>query len=286
MKDTKLGAHLKADGAKPLFMWAGGKNKMLKHYASIERPKYKTYVEPFFGGGAMFLAEAPDKAIINDINDEIMQIYSAIRDRPDDFLSKYQSFVNEYFDVATDERKEYYYEQRKKYWSDPSVEHLYLLMKLGFNGIWQTCKDSNGLFGTPAGLLNHSKEIQILDEANIREWSARLSNTEIHSSGFDKLSIPENSFIFCDPPYRGSFTSYGKDFDDGAQRYLVGWCELQAKDSTVWLSNREVEGDDFFEQLLPDSDFHYFDVTYTAGRRKKTEDGYEAKKAREILVCL
>lgn len=259
---------------------------MLKHYAAFDRPDYDVYVEPFFGGGAMFLNENPKKAIINDINDEIMGIYRMVRDDVDSFISEYAVLVDEYFDLAQEERKPFYYEQRLKYWADPTTPRLYLLMKLGFNGIWQTCKDSNGMFGTPSGLLNHKDELQILDEANIRDWSKRLDNVEIHSVGFDQLVIPDNSFVFCDPPYRGSFTSYGKDFDDDAQRYLVGWCELQAEKSAVWLSNREVEGDDFFESLLPGSEFHYFDVTYTAGRRKKTVDGYEAKRAREILVCL
>ena len=40
---------------KPLFMWAGGKSKMLKHYAAFMPKTFDTYIEPFFGGGAMFL---------------------------------------------------------------------------------------------------------------------------------------------------------------------------------------------------------------------------------------
>ena len=45
--------------SKPLFIWAGGKNKMLKHYIPILpsplEMSIKSYVEPFFGGGAMFI---------------------------------------------------------------------------------------------------------------------------------------------------------------------------------------------------------------------------------------
>ena len=60
----------------------------------------------------------------------------------------------------------------------------------------------------------------------------------------------------------------------------------------VMLSNRVVEDeeDDFFESRKGKNDIVYFDVTYTAGRRKQVgidEDGntlYEAKKAREILM--
>ena len=40
---------------KPLFIWAGGKNKMLKHYKPFMPKEVNTYCEPFFGGGAMYI---------------------------------------------------------------------------------------------------------------------------------------------------------------------------------------------------------------------------------------
>lgn len=267
---------------KPLFMWAGGKTKMLKHYVNIERPVYDTYVEPFFGGGAMFLNERPSKSIINDINPEIMGIYKGVKNDPQSFIDASRVYADRYFKV--DDRKSFYYELREEYWANPTPSHLYILMKLGFNGIWQTCKASNGLFGTPAGLLNHTKMEQIIDPANIREWSQRLKDTDINIGGYNDLTIPDNSFVYLDPPYRDSFTAYGGTFDDDHQKELVDWAKKQSEHSTVWLANREVEGETFFESLLPDSKFHYFDVTYTAGRRKKTDDGYEAKKAREFVI--
>lgn len=267
---------------KPLFMWAGGKTKMLKHYADIKRPNYNTYVEPFFGGGAMFLNEHPKTSIINDINPEIMEIYSVVKSDPESFIRDCKVYVDRYFDA--DDRKLFYYNLRSDYWAKQTPSHLYILMKLGFNGIWQTCKASKGLFGTPAGLLNHTKPEQILDPANIKDWSQRLQGAKLHTGGYQELIIPDNSFVYLDPPYRDSFTVYGGTFDDNHQRELVRWAKEQAQHSTVWLANREVEGETFFEELLPDSNFYYFDVTYTAGRRKKTDGGYEAKKAREFVI--
>lgn len=263
-------------------MWAGGKTKMLKHYAPIDRPEYTYYVEPFFGGGAMYINESPEQAIINDINPEIMGIYRAIKSDPEGFINTCSSYVELYFEAR--DRKEFYYNLRKTYWTDPSSSLLYVLMKLGFNGIWQTCKASNGLFGTPAGLLNHNSPEQILNKTNILEWSERLQGADLYCGEYSELTIPEGSFVYLDPPYRDSFTAYGGTFDDSHQIQLVQWAKQQAEHSTVWLANREVEGDDFFEQLLPDSEFHYFDVTYTAGRRKKTADGYAAKRAREFVI--
>jgi DNA adenine methylase len=155
-------------------------------------------------------------------------------------------------------------------------------MKTSFNGIWQTCVDSHGRFGTPAGLVNQKD--RIFDAENIRMWSKALQNTEISSLDYNSLDIPPNSLIVCDPPYRGSFTSYGTVFDDKEQIRLVKTCkEWKENSNQVYLANRECD-DLFFEGLLPDSKIDKFPVVYTAGRRKKTDDGFSAKKATEILI--
>ena len=42
--------------------------------------------------------------------------------------------------------------------------------------------------------------------------------------------------------------------------------------------------DDYFDKLTTSLRLHYFNVTYTAGRRKQVSNSYEAKKAREVLL--
>ena len=160
-------------------------------------------------------------------------------------------------------------------------------MRLGFNGVWQTCADSHGLFGTPSGLLNHERAEQVFKPELIHVWSNALQSALIHAGGYQDIPIPEQpSLIYLDPPYRDSFTSYGTGFNDDDQKALCGWLRDRYDEGhRVLLANRHVEGDPFFENLLGDiCDFHYFDVTYTAGRRKKTADGFEAKSAREFLA--
>jgi DNA adenine methylase len=270
--------------SKPLFMWAGGKSKMLKHYAAIDKPDYDTFVEPFFGGGALFLNENPEHAIINDINSEIIGIYREVRRDPQAFIDACLVYVEQYFKVS--DRKAYYYALRSRYWQNPTTPLLYVLMKLGFNGIWQTCKDSNGMFGTPSGLLNQTKVEQIVNSENIMVWSERLAGTEIVSGDYREIVVPDNSFVFLDPPYRDSFTTYGTGFNDADQEEVIAHAIKWSEHSTVWLSNRTVDGDDFFESRIPNGQFYHFDVTYTAGRRKRVGDGHEAKKAREFLCVL
>ena len=72
-------------------MWAGGKTRMIKRYTASgllpeSSPLYNTsidtYIEPFFGGGAMFLhinkILKPKTCFINDINHSIVNIYTSI----------------------------------------------------------------------------------------------------------------------------------------------------------------------------------------------------------------
>ena len=89
---------------KPLFIWAGGKNKMLKHYKPFMPKKINTYCEPFFGGGAMFIHVVqnydPKYLIINDINSDIVRIYRSIKDNCAEFTSLMDEMSKEYLPLS------------------------------------------------------------------------------------------------------------------------------------------------------------------------------------------
>jgi len=63
---------------KPLIKWAGGKSGEIKHIEKII-PKFDRYIEPFFGGGAVFFDLEPKEAVINDISGELMTFYKLIK---------------------------------------------------------------------------------------------------------------------------------------------------------------------------------------------------------------
>lgn len=282
---------------KPLYMWAGGKSKLLKQYSPLipDLNNVSSYVEPFFGGGALFAAiksgtpELP--GMVNDINSELIGLLNKTKSDYNNFVSHLHILEEEYLSINVlnkELRKEYFYKKRKEYWSLPegetkTVALLYFLMKTAFNGIWQGCKESNGRFGTPAGLMTQTDKV--FDYDRIKTWNDALQNTAIFSGSYEQLEIPENSWIYCDPPYRDSFTTYSLDFDDSHQLDLIKWCRKMHKEKgcTVWLANREAN-DNFFEDHCHDAIIHKFDIVYTAGRRKKTETGYEAKKAKDLLM--
>ena len=278
---------------KPLFIWAGGKNKMLKHYKPFMPEKVKTYIEPFFGGGAMFIHVVknynPKHLIINDVNNDIVRIYKTIRDNHEDFIKFMDEMSKEYLPLDKAGRKDYYYSLRHKHAYDyvawdtvKEAAVLYFLMKTGFNGIFQLNINTNNRYGTPSGLLNQKDKVY--EKEVVEWWHNNLQTASVLSGDWtDSVSYsndePEH-FIFLDPPYRGSFTSYGQAFSDDDQNKLLDYVRSK-KQSDVFLCNRDIE-DGFYDNsgLLVDK----FPVTYTAGRRKKTDEGFEAKPATELLI--
>jgi len=281
--------------SKPLFIWAGGKNKMLKHYLPIMPKQVDTYVEPFFGGGAMFCHIVqnyqPKKLVINDVNADIVRIYNSIKNNLPEFLIKLDSYCNVYLPMNKEDRKKYYFEVRHEHaydydkWSEAEeAATLYFLMKTGFNGIFQINNNTNRRYGTPAGLLNQKDKVYELDV--VKWWNQALQNSEVMSGDWKEClkQVPDedNTFVFLDPPYRDSFTSYGQTFGDDEQEKLIKYVRSR-KLSTAFLCNRDAE-DGWFEERLGKLIMDKFPVTYTAGRRKQTEEGFEAKQATEVLI--
>jgi len=281
---------------KPLFMWAGGKNKMLKKYTPHLPDEFDKYVEPFFGGGAMFIwayKKNPDAAfVLNDNNPNIVAIYRAIKSDLDVFKVRLDALEAEYLPLDKPARKVWFYELRhehaydyEKWTKTEEAATLYFLMKTAFNGIWQINKNTNNRFGTPFGL--GTQKDKVYSREIVDWWHDALQNASLFCADFEEVVMTcasPNSFVFMDPPYRSSFTQYSTDFNDLEQeRAIKCLARCEGVGAIGWLTNRD-SGDNFFEDRWNPENIKYFDVTYTAGRRKRTENGFEAKPAREVLL--
>lgn len=284
---------------KPLYMWAGGKNKMIPKYLKspgIPYQGYDTFVEPFFGGGAMMIHIAENalsvkRFILNDINTEIVGLYKAIKDDVKYFIEICDEISAGYLLLSREDRKELYYKIRKIYIQDhpdwtPTQESaiLYFLMKTAFNGIWQSTIEAKGKFCTPCGLLNQKDKVY--DKNNVLEWNKFLQKVDIYSGDWKECvnNIEGKSFYFMDPPYRGSFTQYAQEFGDDKHQELIEFCkESDAKGHFVMYCNRDIN--DNFYNNKGNLSFESYPITYTAGRRATEKDGKRtAKSATEILL--
>jgi len=277
-------------------MWAGGKTSMLKKYKELLPKTFDHYIEPFVGAGAMFVwayKQNPNATfVINDYNKSIMAIYSAVKSDVQNFTDRVDELSSLWLPLEKSDRKLFYYDLRHQHAFDyqhwgvtKEAASLYFLMKTGFNGIWQINKNTNGRFGTACGLLNQKDKVY--DKDNVLEWNVALQKCKLTSGDFGDtiIYVKPNSYVFLDPPYRGGILKYGVDFDDNMQKRVVQFLnDSKGLGAYTIMSNRDT-GDQFFEKLIGTNQIAKFPVTYTAGRRKKHDDGtFSAKKAIEILM--
>ena len=92
---------------KPFVKWAGGKRQIIDKLKKYVPNEFDTYYEPFLGGGALLFELSPKKAVINDSNKELMNVYECIKDE-----KKFEAMCRELNHHETNHSEEYYYEIR------------------------------------------------------------------------------------------------------------------------------------------------------------------------------
>jgi len=143
---------------KPLIKWAGGKSSEIKYVEKII-PKFNRYIEPFFGGGALFFDLEPKKAIINDISDELMAFYKLLKNGKYGEIFKTELYkyveawekINIYMKKFGDSFLELYIEYRDNNLTDnqfsEKINRLFEDKIIPFNGLFHKdfCVDREGL---------------------------------------------------------------------------------------------------------------------------------------------
>jgi DNA adenine methylase len=216
----------------PFLKWAGGKRQLLPKIREHLPPKKKIqtgYYEPFLGGGAVLFDIQPEKAIVNDINLEIVNVYKVIRDNPDaliNALSKHKNDADYYYKLRE-------YDRNSKFSSLSEVQRaarILFLNKTCYNGLFRV--NSSGQFNVPFGRYSNPN---IINEPVIRGVHNYLKTAEIEFRNGDfedaVKGIQKNSFVYFDPPYHpisdtASFTGYSLDgFGEEEQRRLKSLCD-------------------------------------------------------------
>lgn len=269
--------------AKPLFRWAGAKNRMKEKYGADFMPpgKFDRFIDGFFGTGSVSMWIGDDVDIIaNDINSDIIDIYKAIQSNAKEFCEMVDLYQGTYIPLDYEKRRQYYYDCRQThadaYEQMTSLERaslLFFLLKTSFNGIWQVNHNTNGKFGTPVGLANEKDKVY--DKSSVFEFARFSQRVTFLSGDFEqtKSYITPTTFCYFDPPYRDSFTSYGiaaGGFSDDDQKRVCAIMNYADKIGSYVAMSNKYHHDSFFESNLADSFAPIlYDVTYTAGRGAK-----------------
>lgn len=177
----------------PLVRWAGSKRKILPVLATYWSPSFKRYVEPFAGSSALFFKLQPSRAVLGDINSELIDAYEVIRDRPDDVFEAVSNMPRG--------KKAYYAirdQNKNRLKSFGRAVRFVYLNRFCFNGIYRTNLD--GGFNVPYA---HIKPGVIPPIENFRRCAELLSKASLKCGDFGAVlsTVKAGDFVYMDPPY-------------------------------------------------------------------------------------
>ncbi|MFW5804049.1 MAG: DNA adenine methylase [bacterium] len=267
----------------PFLKWVGGKRQLMPSIVE-HLPKnikdYK-YVEPFIGGGAVFFNLQPKNAIINDFNEELINVYIAIRDHLDDLISDLKKHRNE---------SEYFYKIRgldrtqdfKKLSSVERASRIIYLNKTCFNGLYRV--NNAGEFNAPFGRY---KNPNIVNEPTLKAVNKYLKINDIIIKSGDYAEaltdVNERTFVYLDPPYHpisenSNFTGYIQGgwniFDQIRLREVCD--ELNEKGVKFLLSNSSAP-------IIKDQ-YKKYNISVVKANRAINSDGSNRGEIDELLI--
>lgn len=231
---------------KPVTKWVGGKRQLLGDLHSLMPEQYNKYFEPFIGGGALLFSLAPQEALINDYNEDLINVYQVIRDNPKELLDTLRIHEEK-------NSKEYYLDIRstdrdgriEKFTDIQRAARILYMLRVDFNGLYRV--NSKGQFNVPYGRYKNPK---IVNEENIMTVHNYFNQAKIDiiSGDFEDAvsTAQKDDFVYFDPPYiplteTSDFTAYTKagfSYEDQV-RLRDTFFKLAERGVKVMLSNSD-----------------------------------------------
>ena len=215
---------------RPPLKWAGGKRWQVRHLHDIWKPhNHRRLVEPFCGGLAITLGLAPSRALLNDVNPHLINLYRWLKRglKPT---------------ISMEHDAKVYYAQRVRFNellstgkanTAEAAALFYYLNRTGYNGL---CRFNNkGHFNVPFGRY---KKIDY--RSDFTEYKQAFAQYEFTNTDFEKLELRSEDFVYADPPYDVEFTQYSTGgFGWEEQQRAAEW--LTKHRGPVVLSNQRTE---------------------------------------------
>lgn len=225
---------------KPFLKWVGGKTQLLDVILPLIPEKYENYIEPFLGGGAVFLELEPKNAIVNDVNDNVVTSFKVIKNKKLELIRLLRKHVENY-------SEEYYYQLRDEWIEDTATDvekaaRFIYLNKTGYNGLYRV--NSKGKINVPFGKKEKISNSTVFEKASLDRLSTylRVNEVEILNKDYKDLEelIKPGDFVFVDPPYDSdddkSFDSYTKkSFGKEGQKELAAFLKRLSEKKVKWM---------------------------------------------------
>ncbi len=279
---------------RPFLKWAGGKTQLVHQLARRAPLWFLSYHEPFVGAGALFFRLYRERrmscAFISDLNAELIDTYTAIRDRPRDVIQLLSEYPHD---------RVFYYDLRDQ---DPwamdlpaRAARMIYLNKTGYNGLYRV--NSRGKFNVPFGRY---RSPEYCDPENLRTVSEALRDVEIVCAPFETVveRADPGDLVYFDPPYvpvskTANFTGYvAGGFSEQDQSRLHAVCvELTNRNVSVMISNSDTSA---VRRMYRSPVFNVAEVQATraincnAGRRGKISElvitNYPAEAEAQLML--
>jgi DNA adenine methylase len=266
----------------PVLKWVGGKRQLLDVLCPLLPKTINSYCEPFIGGGAMLFELQPKRALVNDINEDLILVYTVIRDNVDGLIQRLEQFENTaeaFYEVRDWDR------DRERYAAMSDIDkaaRMIYLNKTCYNGLYRV--NTAGEFNSPFG---NYKNPNIVNAPVLRAVSAYFNAAEITFSTVDYAELLQNvrrgTFVYLDPPYdpvsdTSSFTGYSKGgFPKEDQIRLRECCdELNRRGVRFMLSNSAT---DFIKEQ-----YAAYNITIVQAKRAINSVGSKRGDVDEVVV--
>ena len=266
----------------PVVKWVGGKRQLLDEITPLLPKKIPSYCEPFLGGGAVLFSVQPKRAIVNDLNQDLVTVYEVIRDDVEVLLESLKKHENsqEYFYTIRDMDRD-----KETYQSMSKIEkasRLLYLNKTCFNGLFRV--NSSGEFNSPFGYYRNPN---IVNEPVLRVVSQyfNTNNITFYSEDFSETlkRVRKGGFVYLDPPYdpvsdTSSFTGYNKGgFDKKEQIRLKECCDELTKSGVKFMLSNSAT--DFIKEL-----YQEYEITIVKAKRAVNAVASRRGAVEEVLV--
>jgi len=230
------------------FFYVGDKFKLLPQLKEHFPKNIDRFIEPFCGGGSVFLNVEADSYLLNDIDTNMIALHEFLNSYADDpamFWSEVEKYILHYDlsatfmsrDVPAELRKEFvktyfakhnkeaYYKMRSDYNSTRNPFLLYLLLIYGFNRFLRF--NASGDFNLPVGNVDFNGNVQ----KALNEYFDCVQGKDISFSSMDfedfinAVEPTADDFVYLDPPYLITFSEYNKLWNEDSEMRLIDFLD-------------------------------------------------------------
>ncbi len=229
----------------PLF-YVGDKYKLMEEIGTYFPDNIGKFVEPFVGGGSVFMNTVAEQFCLNDVDGYIIKLHkylSKSANKKNAFFADLERIIKEYglsysckedsipMDLKSLYKKTYFakynkkaYEQMRSDFNESSKDNmsiLYLLLIYGFNRMLRFNK--RGDFNLPVGNVDfNSNVVSALENyfQEVKNKKPKWYNLD-YKVFLKNIQLSENDFVYLDPPYLITFSEYNKLWNEKDEKDLL-----------------------------------------------------------------